>query len=55
MYVEQPPQNDKVYELYYSEVGRHALLTPKEERALLRKTVINCERSSLYSLIMKLL
>ena len=30
-------QSDKVYDLYYEEVGRHALLTPREERALLMR------------------
>lgn len=37
MHVEQQQQPDKVYDLYYSEVGKHALLSPKEERALLRR------------------
>ena len=37
MLVEQQPQSDGVYELYHAEVGRHALLTPTEERELLRR------------------
>jgi len=38
MHVEQQQQQtDKVYDLYHSEVGKHALLTPKEERVLLRR------------------
>lgn len=36
MYME-PQVNDKVYDLYYNEVGRHSILTQAEEKELLRR------------------
>lgn len=38
--------NDKIYQLYYDEVGRHPILSPSEERGLLLRyhTCSNCNK-----------